>query len=329
MEINHIKNWCSFNMIPYYEIPDESVAKIHELLVYGTLYNPKNDVELLYCATYSLYNLDILNITKYLTESISAGNIRSITMMGIYYYVCEQDMANMWKYLNMGSDKKDPFAITFMGIYYLHTKDYINAEKHFRQAIDLGCNIAVFYLAQIFRSKGNRKQMKKCYILVANRGLTNGMSMMGSYYIKRKKYKKAKAYLQMGIDVEDSVCMYFMGLCCKRQGLYDDMKNYYQQAIDLKYGYAAYKLGRYYRVHEKDYPRMMEYLELGSNLRCFQAMVELGDYYFDLGDYQNIEKYYLMAAKNGSTKVIPKLYTFYLVTGNSNMAKYWLSQMKK
>ena len=329
MEINYIKNWCSFNMVPYYEIPDASITKIYTLLKTGTGDEPKSDVELLYYGTYALYNLKPLDAMKYLTESIIKGNVRAISMMGVYYYTAGQDMANMWKYLNMGSDKKDPYAIYFMGVYHFHTKDYVNAERYFRQAMDAEFDIAIYYLALLFKAKGDSKRMKEYCTLAASRGVTRGMSMMGSYYIERKKYKKAKRYLQMGIDVEDPLCIYYMGLCCKRQGLYDDMKKYYQQAAELDCALATYKLGRYYRIHDKDYDNMAKYLKLGVNLKYSPAMVELGDHCFDFSDYHNTEKYYIMAAKNGSTIVIPKLYILYSVVGKPNMAKYWLTQMKK
>lgn len=117
-----------------------------------------------------------------------------------------------------------------------------------------------------------------------------------------------------------------MGLCRKRTGNYDDMKSYYEQAVRLGHGTAAYRLGRYYRVHEKDYIKMEEYLDKGVKLGCILAMLEFGKYYHKTKDDINEEKYYLMTAEHGSLMGKIKIADFYTNHKDPVKAKYWMDQ---
>jgi hypothetical protein len=107
------------------------------------------------------------------------------------------------------------------------------------------------------------------------------------------------------------------------------MKKYYLMAIEKGHNHAMYNLGKYYE-EQKDYDNMKKYYLMAIEKGHNHAMYNLGKYYEEQKDYDNMKKYYLMAIEKGHSGAMNNLGTYYKEQKDyDNMTQYYLMAIKE
>ena len=150
-------------------------------------------------------------------------------------------------------------------------------------------------------------------------------------YLSLNLYRKLyKLFIQNIIDYEEIDDNYIkqIGNYYERKKDYDNMKKYYEIAIEKGNTDAMIRLGSYYE-EQKDYYNMKKYYEMAIEKGDTDAMTILGDYYKELKDYDNYIKYNELAIEKGSICAITKLRDYYKEQNDyDNMKKYYEMAIK-
>src|SRR5437867_3039839 len=134
-----IKNILSKYNCNYIEINNQnSLGRIHNLLLNKLLFEPSNDIEMLY--------------------------------LGIYYHTIEQNYDLMVKYYLMAIDKDNYIAMDNLASYYEIIENYNLAEKYYLMSINKGNVNSMANLGFYYLNKENYDFMKKYFIMASNNG---------------------------------------------------------------------------------------------------------------------------------------------------------------
>ena len=92
----------------------------------------------------------------------------------------------------------------------------------------------------------------------------------------------------------------------------------YEKAIEKGNSKAMNNLGVYY-YDIKDYNNMIKYFLMAIDNGDVYSMNNLGGYYYEIKDYENMEKYYLMAIKSQNTNpmILNRLIDYYNESNNT------------
>lgn len=94
------------------------------------------------------------------------NNISAIVNLGLYYMYDVVDEEKMFYYTNMAIEKKSSEAMNNIGVYYVNKKDYENAIKYFKMAINNGFK-AYYNLFVCAIETRNAKLVSKCEFYLA------------------------------------------------------------------------------------------------------------------------------------------------------------------
>ena len=130
-------------------------------------------------------------------------------------------------------------------------------------------------------------------------------------------------------DTDDPCLLNINGLYYKSIKDYDQMKKYYQMAIEKNNSSAMFNLAIYYQSI-KDYEQMMKYYLMAIEKGQETAMNNLASYYESIKDYEQMIKYYLMAIEKGNEMAMCNLAKYYeSIKDYEQMKKYCLMAIEK
>ena len=184
------------------------------------------------------------------------------------------------------------------------------------------CKLAIYY-----EKHRNEVKLKRYYEMAIEMKLLKAYYLYGNWYNKHKNYKKMAEYFTIAIemylnkeylelefttekseDEEDEYIENFVTKMMELLGIYYDnftteneteetkvlVIKYYKMAIERHSINAMFNLGHFY-YECSDYENMFIYYELAVKSRDIDTMYELSIYYQSQLDFDNMMKYYLMA----------------------------------
>lgn len=182
--------------------------------------------------------------------------------------------------------------LNFFGCMYFNKRRYNDALKYFFLAINFGpfrrplTNIGICYLK--LKDYGN---MRKYLLMAIDMDFDYAMFQMGYYYRTIKRYDKMKKYYNMALfNRSDNYCQHYNNT---EERVFTDYGNYYWLINDYENSFHWYK-------------KAAEYLEWDG----FNGMAS---YYEKKGDYQNYQKYSILAIQHGSFLETSRLSKFYVL----------------
>jgi len=199
---------------------------------------------------------------------------------------------NMLKYLLMASNDKSVNTEELKSI-YLIIFYYLNSDY------------GDYFEDDIKEINGFYDVLKELYQIGVDCNIACAMIHMGDYYRNIKKdYDNMKKYYLMAIEKNNDRAMYKLGCYYNEIKDYDNMKKYNLMAIEKNNIKALNVLATYYKDVEKDYNNMKKYFLRGINIILRDGyehryndevlLYNLGKYYEEICDYDNMKKYHLM-----------------------------------
>jgi TPR repeat protein len=174
-------------------------------------------------------------------------------------------------------------------------------EKYFTVAIEKGNSDAMYCMGIYYEDRRNDTMTVKYYTMAIEKGNTDAMCRMGMYndiYRKRNIDDMIK-YFMMAIENGNSKAMCQLGLYYEHVRDYDNMEKYYMMSIDKGYSSAMYFLGNYYeRVSSGS---GLKYFMMGVEKKCPYCMSEVAIHHERHENYDEMEKYYLLAFEADKT----------------------------
>ena len=259
--------------------------------------------------------------------AIDKGNSDAMFHLGLYYdenikdyslgeaYTSFQDYDEMKKYYLMAIDKGNYCAAYKLGYYYQH--------------IEINDDLMEKYCLMTIDNK-NELYETNYYCNVCDMYIPQMMRILGNYYKENKNFELMKKYYIMSINDKDSdnldfiFTMYSFGDYYKNIKDYEEMKKCYLLAINKennKYGviYESginYEFGEYYENIEKNYEEMEKYylIEINNGVVDkfkLKSLINLGNYYKNINNYDKMKIYYLMAIDMGDHDIMYKLGDYY------------------
>ena len=184
--------------------------------------------------------------------------------------------------------------LTTIGKYYYCIGNRDEMKKYYMLAIEKGNTDAMFNMGYC---GDNDELIVKYYMMAVEKGNSDAMGGIGAYYEHKHNYSEMKKYYTMAIERGNPYAMFQLGCYYNLERDYDNMKRYYLMAIEKGHTGAMYCLG------SKE-----ELIKHGSGLKYFMmgiakgdtsCMIRVAEYYRDIGDNVEMEKYYMMAAETG------------------------------
>lgn len=263
------------------------------------IFNGKFKNEYLKCKYLSnicgLYHSHVTNngeyIEKYLLISVEFGNIDAMINITNYYNKIK-DYGKMKKYCLMGVELGNPNLMCNLGYCYYITKDYDQMKKYYLMAINLGDSGAMNNLGYYHDCiTKDYQQMEKYYLMAINLGNCDAMNNLAMYHFQvTKNYSLTEKYYLMAVELNHAISM-------------DNLANYHYHIT-------------------RDYDKMKKYLLMAIELGFNTSMCRLGEYYREIGDYGQMEKYYLMANTAQSLNMLGTYYK--CMTANAEKGNYYL-----
>jgi TPR repeat protein len=215
-----IKNWLKKNHYAYVEIPNESLDKIHNLLISDKFEEPNKEIEYRYFGIYCTKIKDEEKAEKYLKLAIELGNIIAAGDLGRYYEY-KGYVQNMIRCYTFASEHGNPDAMFRLGTYYYGIQDYDNMMRYLKMAIELGHPGAMNNLGCYYSDIHDHDNMMKYYTMAIELSDHVAMNNLGSYYRKIKDYDNIYA------ENDDRTSMLFLAEHYRSIGNYDGVIKYY------------------------------------------------------------------------------------------------------
>lgn len=242
---------------------------------------------------------------------------------------CEKKLEKFLKF-----KKKSKNVLVYMGLCYQFVeKNYPEMIKCYDLAVEKKDEDAMCYLGEYYQFVVEDYDMMKCYY---NMIVENGRAFnnFGYYYEEFGYYDEAVDYYNKAIALDDSNAMNNMGeYYCTVEKDYKKGLAYYEKAFSKNNKAALRNLVDYHKKN-KNSERVATFLSIASQNDDDEAMVELGDYYFEnekYNRYEEMKKYYVRASKLNNSEALYKLgYHSYAHEKNyKKMKKYYLSAIEK
>lgn len=230
----------------------------------------------------------------------------------------------------------DKVILRFYGYYQFINKKESEMVNFLDMAIELGDNDSLYFCMYYFQNINNNQELARRYYDI--------------YFS-----------LNIHFPIECKNILYNLGLICEHEESYNDMKNYYTQAIEKGSKDAVYSiliyycdkepnldilkrysnlldiigdtfglviLGQYYESID-EYEEMKNHYEVAIKKGDVEAMNRLGNYYKETENYEEMKYYYMMAIEKGDTRSMVELGNYYRGRDNVEMTKYYLMAAEK
>lgn len=229
-----------------------------------------------YCENNSCYYVEIPDISikkiyNYIIKSIYEKPTTDLEYMyyGVYHQIkLEYDL--MIKYYMKAAKMGNIYAVHRLGKYYINSGNIATGKYYTKKAIKKGCLYAMITMALYYEREGNHDEGIKYYTMA-----------------------------------------------CTNSHLCDCVNIFRKNNRSCAHVIAASQLGTIYKTL-RDYENMKKYYEIAINAGYSHAMRYYGEYFSSINDYENMEKYYLMAHEHGDVVSFDILYEFYV---DMNMRK--------
>ena len=164
------------------------------------------------------------------------------------------------------------------------------AVECYQKAIDLGCDDALFALAELYEKQGNEENMIRLLVKAGEQGNVGAMKYLYRYYEEREDAKKAAKWTEKAALSGDSDAMWLIGCYYRRgYGVEEDFGkafNWFQKSAKEGNAFGMTLFGDCYRDGEgceQDLSLAVEWYEKAAALEDEYAMCRLGMLY-DEGD---------------------------------------------
>lgn len=231
-----------------------------------------------------------------------------------YYYanIPDSSVRKIYDYVinNIYTKPSTDIEYMYYGLYHQINTEHDKMIKYYTKAVQMRNSDAMNRLGKYYIK--NQNDITGLYYL--EKGIKKGnlyaMLSMGLYYDKIRDYEESKKYHMMA---------YTNSHLCDCKNTFHTKKN---SCAHIK---ATIYLGYVYNILH-DIENMKRYYEIAINSGYSIAMRKYGDYFSSINDHENVEKYYLMAYENEDTESFTKLYNYY---SYNNMQKKALLLMIK
>ncbi len=210
---------------------------------------------------------------------------------------------------------QDVNSMINLGIYYeTKQKNYEKAEEYYMMAINqYNDTDAMYNLADMFRIQKNYEKMEFYYkktIEIANDA--SAIYWLAEYYMTIKDYEMMLKYLALSIANPDNT--YYGKSLFLMAWYYDTIigdrekaQLYYNMTIEhVQCPRAMYNMAVIYE-EMSDYENMIRYYSMAAKERCMDSAKELAVYYHKICDYDNAMKYYVMMIEGSGKRLMDKL----------------------
>lgn len=223
---------------------EESLSVIYDLYKNNKISNIEYDdsmIYLYYGVYFNINNIYENGVTCYQIAIKKGNNIAPINL-GLYYEKHE-NYYEARKYYKMGAINGNIYSMVYLAAYYNKTKKYDKMEDYCLRIINKDTNICntdiIETLADYYYDiKKNYDQAVKYYLLIIKEGKEKGymFSILGYYYyVVKINIKKAKQYLMMGLEKNDSCSIISLGYYYLNKKKIDKAIKYF--TLIIKNGY--------------------------------------------------------------------------------------------
>ena len=164
------------------------------------------------------------------------------------------------------------------------------AVECYQKAIDLGCDDAIFALAELYEKQGKEEDMIRLLVKAGEQGNVGAMKYLYRYYEEREDAKKAAKWTEKAALSGDSDAMWLIGCYYRRgYGVEEDFGKafeWFQKSAKEGNAFGMTLFGDCYRDGEgceQDLSLAVEWYEKAAALEDEYAMCRLGMLY-DEGD---------------------------------------------
>lgn len=162
---------------------------------------------------------------------------------------------------------------------------------YYTMAASLNHSKAMYKLGMHFKTKKNNKLMKRYLKQSAQLGNADALIELHWYYYDIQKYNKAVEYLQMAIDLNNFV------------------------AVNL--------MGEYHQLITGDTDEMLKHFNQAAEMGSTEAMVNLGEFYEQIGNFDKMKHFFEKAAGEGNSDGAYSLALYYdSIDDTENMVTY-------
>lgn len=241
----------------------------------------------LYYASINDYN----NMTKAFMRGVNINSPQAMYEMALISKD-SGDINEMIRYHQDAAALGYTESMNCLGIYYYSIKRYKLAIKYYLDASSQGNVRAMHNLAILYKNINDEKNMLKYYKL-SSKWCEESAIALGNYYKNERYYKQALAINPNNIMALRALGKLYLTDClCAKQylvrgsNLIDPTSILLLGAVYKSLGKHDMMLNCYNKVYEADMENPVA--------NCF-----LGKYYHELGDIENMIKYYIKTCVNG------------------------------
>ena len=162
------------------------------------------------------------------------------------------------------------------------------AVECYQKAIDLGCDDAIFALAELYEKQGEEENMIRLLVKAGNQGNVGAMRHLYRYYEEREDAKKAAKWTEKAALSGDSDAMWLIGCYYRRgYGVEEDFGKafkWFQKSAKEGNAFGMTLFGDCYRDGEgceQDLSLAVEWYEKAAALEDDWAMCRLGGLYYE------------------------------------------------
>lgn len=162
------------------------------------------------------------------------------------------------------------------------------AVESYQKAIDLGCDDAIFALAELYEKQGEEENMIRLLVKAGNQGNVGAMRHLYRYYEEREDAKKAAKWTEKAALSGDSDAMWLIGCYYRRgYGVEEDFGKafkWFQKSAKEGNAFGMTLFGDCYRDGEgceQDLSLAVEWYEKAAALEDDWAMCRLGGLYYE------------------------------------------------
>jgi len=231
--------------------------------------------------------------------------------IGLYYF-SHNEIKNMLKCYHRSADQHNICALYNLGYYYGTQEKYEIMETYYLRAITEGeCLMSMYNIAEYYKSINNTENMIIYHSLAAEKGGYESAYELGSYYEEHDNTELMLKYYKIAADDNIDACI-TLGKYYRNNDK-ELMAQYYIKQIELN------NYNNYNNDNNNDNN------DDNNDNDIVDIMNELGDYYREIKDDENMLKYYLMAIHNNDFHSIKYVGDYYKNNNdNMNMLKYYL-----
>lgn len=164
-----------------------------------------------------------------------------------------------------------------------------NAVECYQKAIDLGCDDAIFALAELYEKQGNEENMIRLLVKAGNQGNIEAMHRLETHFEEVEDYRSAIRWTEKQALLGDADAMWWMGVRYREGEVVEkDLKkafDWFLKSAHAGHDGAMWWLGDCYRDGqgtEEDISEAIKWYEKSAELNNQYAMCKLGVLY-DIG----------------------------------------------